>query len=152
MERRGFLKMMLSGLGAAAVAAPLGGLVSNAVRCALPLSAKMIMPPRSSFFVQAVRFYNPGVVPIVTPRLLIGNWELDTGCMVRQDSPLSFEFGPHGGYQLDPEETVAIMGPKHTVVGLSGLKISHEPLEPGPDGLTVGGHPVIMPTVYWLRV
>lgn len=148
MDRRGFLKTMLTALGAAAVAHPLGDLVAGELRHAIPPAGKLIMPPGESFFVQRFGLWN-WRAEVVMPRLLIGSWELEAGFTMRPGELLHFDFGPQGGYQLDPGEKIALMG-KEMGVALHGFKFDHGPLrEPG-------GSPYInspfIPYTYWLRV
>lgn len=127
--RRGFLGSMLGALGALAVADPLTDLVATEVRAALPEAAHFVLPPATSFFVDRVTFRNCGRETIESPQLLIGSWKIITGLTIEPDQYFNFEFAPAGGYQVDPEEKVSVIGPKNSMVQLWGIRIPHKPGE-----------------------
>lgn len=140
MNRRGFINTMLTALGAAAVANPLTDLMSHEIHATLPPAAHMVLPAGQSFFVERVTLRNCGTESIVSPDLLIGSWKLVTGLNIAPGEWFNYSFGPRGGYQVDPEEKVSLIGPKNSMVQLSGIHIPHER---GAD---------LVNWCYWLRV
>jgi hypothetical protein len=141
---------MLAAAGAAAQAHYLGNLASSALRSVTPTTAKLIMPPDNSFFVQWVAFRYNGREIFSTPRLLIGAWELDTGLSVRHNEAMTLDFGPHGGYQLDPGEKISLMGHEGCAASLHGFLIPHGELRGAADSHFVQNP--FVPYAYWLRV
>jgi hypothetical protein len=141
---------MLAAAGAAAQAHYLGGLVSDALHVATPSTARLIMPPDSSFFVSWMQYHYSGPELSAIPRLLVGDWELDLGIEVRNGDNLTLHFEPRGGYQLDPGEKVSLMGHQGCGVALHGFLIPHGELR------SSGGDSIIqnpfVPYAYWLRV
>jgi hypothetical protein len=143
MNRRGFLGSMLTALGAAAVANPLTDLLATEVRATLPEAAHFVLPPATSFFVERVTFRNCGAELITSPELLIGSWKIATGLALPPDEYFNLEFAPSGGYQLDPDEKVSVIGPKNSMVMLWGVEFPHQRPEKGWE---------LVPKAYWLRV
>ena len=115
MERRDFMKGL--GMLLAATVVP----VNKALTTTLPPEARIIQPADSLFLVETVRVYNKGT-RAGKARLVVGDFQLTAGVVVRPGDCMNFQLYPGGGYQLDPGEEVALIGAPDFQVVLMGQR------------------------------